>query len=332
MISRYRWLQKLASMTVIVVGGGCGDSVLSPSVLPPSEQLSAPAGILSSRAEEGDVLTLYDEVGNAFTLNVNAQELLRHSDGLVMELGLERTAEMLSAFHTIIAGDYLVSSHQGDLVGPCDRDPDPNCIEPYSSGSSSITLRHVSRGETRHFGGRFGSWPRFPRSLLRRGSRAGQSGVETMSTTGSGDCYGIAGAIAEKVPAYEDSKRIFWNALKAFGYPIEMVDGSPRIRIDDYFEMAIALDQSGLRMRRMELELNILATMYRYNNCFNNDWPDWTDMGGAGSTSGSGSGSTVAGGGEYRLGCYEDKMELSFDGGETWHEFEVTICDWVATM
>ncbi|MBA3579260.1 MAG: hypothetical protein H0W42_04670 [Gemmatimonadaceae bacterium] len=142
------------------------------------------------------------------------------------------------------------------------------------------------------------------------------------------NCLDIATAIYEKMPEYNNSRNTYTNTLKDLWPPVGWEDGSPRIKLKDYPEVLVALGLAFHRLQSAELELNIMAGLYRASGCWDNTWQDF---GGVGSASGSGGGGALGGG--YSLVCHSETWEISYDGGVTWYFFaEVSVCEYKYTM
>jgi len=80
---------------------------------------------------------------------------------------------------------------------------------------------------------------------------------------------------------------------------------------DAMHDVTLSLDQAEANMLSAHASLDYLAIQYNNFGCWNPNSPNWP---------------VETGGGGGRYGCTYEYMDISFDGGNTFHTYYVHVC------
>ena len=260
----------------------------------------------------GSVVNIQDEFdGVGYTFDPSAKTVT-HSDGRILDLADEQNVAVMNAFYGNVAADQTATD-VGEVCTPENPCPEPT-FAPMAEGQSGVMLRRVERSSRSHrstanrFGIRvIGQIPQLMR-------RKNNGGVELMSDYNCGD---LATALRDAVTQYRYNRVNFvrdgfWSAVIVWvGY---------KLRADLPVGGAAAAKLLGDIVLNQEkrVALTILGTLWNSNNCSSQQIRVGNYyQGGAG-----------GGGGIPILRCHYETWQISIDGGNTWQNITVDVCEY----
>ena len=138
-------------------------------------------------------------------------------------------------------------------------------------------------------------------------------------------CLDIANAMYGATLRFRSARDIALHLFREWARDLIEVDpatGAPRFRAPNPAQWGMDLSMASIHLATVQLELNVMATLYRAQGCWTGSWPG---LAGGGFGGGGGVG--------YSILCHsETGWEISVDGGASWAALDapVLVCEYVA--
>jgi len=314
-IARHAWGVPAAVAVAVVA---CADQI--PPTAPAASTRPTPSTLASSADPSAPVVTVIDEVtGDQYVLDVAAREM-RVS-------GNEQTAQVASAFYGTVASDPVAADletlqYEGG-GGGCDPATDPDCYQDAGGvgGESTFLIRKLSTGPTwTHHGAGRNLQFAFEGGHAPPSPGRGRAGIPRTSgdvgITSLGDpCADVVNAVLPSVSDYKSVRTRFVHHIVE-GAVSEIVNGVQGKVIRPGSGVAIAVETAIADHYYVRVSMGVLALYWNAYNCGSKHVTAGPFI------------RTGSGGGGGALVCHYETWEISFDGGRTWSNINVTVCEY----
>lgn len=269
-----------------------------------------------SSSSDGQAVTIVDDDGVSFTL-VPALQEIHSSNGVVITLSPDETAQAASGFMTLVGTDQISNAAAADIggSGTCGQ-PGGWCDESPTNGNpigdSPISIRWASTDPATHRGGHFGF--QINPSEFRQRPIVRKSGV-TMLSSLTPSCSEIKQSIADALPNYQATRKSILSTLKDIASTTFELDqyGRPTVHLPTLPSLGYALENNMYATKVSAVQMSILVGTYRGYGCTNVYYGNYT-------------GGSL--GGTLTFECQSETWEISFDRGLTWGPIQVSVCQY----
>lgn len=304
--------KRLASIAVSATLAACAGE----PVEPPNTSVTSPEvrGLVSSI--DGSIVQIQDEFdGVNYTFNPS-ERTITHSDGRILDLADDQNIATMNAFHGNVTADATIADVE-ELCTPENPCAEPS-FAPVEAEPSRVMLRRVDEPTRTHrsASSRFGI--RVTGQIPRQFKRSRKSGDITLMTGEM--CGDLATALRDAGFSYRYNRV---NFVRDGFWSATFVAVGAALRGDLPVGGAVAAKFLGDIVFNQEkrVSLTILGTLWNSYSCSNQQIRVGSFYQGGGG----------GGGGTPTLDCHYESWQISVDGGNSWSNITVQVCEFAMT-
>lgn len=317
----------------------CADVATAPVV---STGKVVPGVVRDQSWVSGSQVVVYSASGHPLVLDVPSQEL-RMDDGRVYLMDAEQTAKILSDFESTVSFDQLATEVE-TLPDPPPCGDGSGCWEPTNRVAPVGPLvRPVPTDKPQRTSGRrparFHPEPEdaanLPTGSFSSSRRAAPTGLRVGAISRgrrfdyiveNPDCRSMKSDIITAMAAYRNERETVnqrWldNGLSGFVY--EAGRWVMHMTSSEVNAFVANIEADMVNKQESETRLDVMRVIYTSNGCGTITWAGQSSGGGGGGGGGGGSGM-----GGYGMTCNVETWQVSFDGGNTWRNIDVDVCQY----
>ena len=309
-MANQRWSRRIqvAAASMVMFAAACTDAPVVPeqhgAVLPPPRNYASTIS--------GSTVTIVDEYdGETYTLNTEAREITRGSDGAILELDAEQAAAAATAFY----GDAIADAVLNDFAAVCrPENPCGDAMGGNLGDESGFILTKESEGSRTHRGTRFGASP-----LGSPPMRPFKSSTKSFDLMSGGMCSDIINSVFQGRLDYSAHRTDF--VKDGFIYGVLLGTGAVTRRILPFGTLGAARFMEKIAVSQdRRIAISILGWMWNSYYCGSQPVTAGPVFRSFGGSFGSGTG---------YLACHTENWLISFDGGKTSSRISVEVCEFV---